>query len=98
MAPVLGKLAGLPPAIVVVAEHDVLRDDGLSYALALDAARVPVVIDYHSDMPHGFWHRVHFLQRAAESVERVSAAIRAVVSAEPDALAGLTPVTATTRS
>jgi acetyl esterase len=49
-----GDFAGLPPAFVVVAEHDPLRDDGYAYAGLLERANVPVTFRPGLGLIHGF--------------------------------------------
>jgi acetyl esterase/lipase len=44
----------LPPALIQVAEHDPLRQDGVRYAAALRAAGVSVRLTTYVGMPHGF--------------------------------------------
>jgi acetyl esterase len=43
------------PAIIALAEHDVLRDDGANYAVALEKAGIPVTLKEYPGMIHGFF-------------------------------------------
>jgi acetyl esterase len=43
------------PAIIALAEHDVLRDDGANYAVALEKAGVPVTLKEYPGTIHGFF-------------------------------------------
>jgi acetyl esterase len=47
-------LSGLAPAVVAVAEHDPIRDDGVAYAEALEKAGTPVVLRRSDGLIHGF--------------------------------------------
>ncbi|HET8881219.1 MAG TPA: alpha/beta hydrolase [Solimonas sp.] len=47
-------LRGLPPAVIVTADADPLRDDGFRYAERLREAGVPLRFENYLGMPHGF--------------------------------------------
>jgi acetyl esterase len=70
-------LAGLPPAYVIVAGHDPLRDEGVAYAERMIAAGVQVTVQRCDDMPHGFLPMVDVYDRADEVLLDVAAAIAA---------------------
>jgi acetyl esterase len=65
VSPLLADLAGLPPTVVVTADHDPLRDEGDALAGALQAAEVPVVHRCEHGMVHGFIQNLDLVSPAA---------------------------------
>jgi len=75
-------LSNLAPAFVILAEHDVLRDEGKAYVERLKEAGVPVTVRHHEDQAHDFVIMVNFLPAADAAVSDVAGVIREVVAAQ----------------
>jgi acetyl esterase len=75
------QLAGLPPALVITAEADVLRDEGEAYAAKLRRAGVPVVATRYAGIIHDF-----VMLNALRGTDAASAAITQATTALRDAL------------
>ena len=56
--------SGLPPALIVTAGHDPLRDEGQEYAMRLSASGVPVEYDCREGTIHGFMNMGRVLRSA----------------------------------
>ena len=69
-------LSGLPPAFVLVAEYDPLRDEGEAYGLRLREAGVDVSILRADGMNHGFLFWVGRVDRARPSMDAGCAWLR----------------------
>lgn len=85
LSPLLaGDVDGVPPALVVVASHDVLRDDGLTYAAALGAAGVPVEVRDCAGMVHGFLRWAGAVDEAGQTLAAMGGyAARALADPDP---------------
>ncbi|MFD7259282.1 alpha/beta hydrolase [Streptomyces sp. NPDC059874] len=79
-SPLRADLAGLPPAHVVVAGCDPLRDDGAAYHRRLNESGITSVLDARPGLFHGFLALAGVLPEAREAVERLGGAIRSTLS------------------
>lgn len=73
------NLQGLPPAVVLTAEHDVLRDEGEAYAERLKEAGVPVELKRYAGQTHGFFSLL-MLPGSERGFQQVVKAVKARIA------------------
>ena len=69
-------LAGLPPALIITAECDPLRDEGEAYAKRLADAGVPVTLTRYAGMIHPFFSLSGAIPHAHDAIQQVAEVVR----------------------
>jgi acetyl esterase len=77
-------MIGLPPAVIVLAEHDPLLSEGEAYARRLNDAGVRVQVHRFDQMLHGFLPLVGLLDAADDAIGIVAAACHAAAFDEAE--------------
>jgi acetyl esterase len=75
------ELAGLPPALIVIAGFDPLRDEAIEYAERLRTAGVAVRVERVDGLPHAFANVVATGRAAPAAMHQVALALRELLSA-----------------
>jgi acetyl esterase len=72
----------LPPALIITAEYDPLRDEGEEYGHKLQEAGVSVTISRYDGLIHGFFRMPKVMDKALEAVAEASQALRDAFSSQ----------------
>jgi len=76
-------LTGLPPTVLVVADLDPLRDEGLAYGARLTEAGVPVRLRHVPGLVHGFLRFSAKVPAAAAEAPAIAAQLRDLLPTAP---------------
>lgn len=76
ISPAFGDCAGLPRALMILAEYDGLRLEGEFYARKLQSAGVPVRVLRYRGVAHGFFDRLGALPQSEAAALEIAALLK----------------------
>jgi len=81
------SLAGLPPAMVITAECDPIRDQGEAYAQRLRESGVPVSLKRYEGAIHVFFNLAGVIDSGKQAIQDAGAALKAALGTGANAVA-----------
>ncbi|WP_081417575.1 alpha/beta hydrolase [Paenibacillus sp. Soil522] len=82
-SPMLGRLAGLPPTLIMTAEYDPVRDEGEMYGRRLIEAGVKVTLSRYPGMIHGFYAMTDLFDNGHTVYEDIYAFLQSIDKRSP---------------
>ncbi|MEX0682854.1 MAG: alpha/beta hydrolase [Dehalococcoidia bacterium] len=85
LSPLYADLAGLPPMLIQVGDHEILLDDAKRFAERATAAGVDATLEVWDEMIHVFQFFAPMLPEGTAAIERIGEFVKASVSAPASA-------------
>jgi acetyl esterase len=83
-----GDLSGLPPALIIAAEYDTLRDEARAYAEKLQASGVETGHSCYDGMVHGFLQMAGLVEEAQAAIDEIARTAGSERAPQPPSIPG----------